>query len=1271
MAQQTATDPWADLANQATNPAPTTAAPAPTNADPWAALAQQSQNPAPTSSASASNDDPWASLANQATSLPKQTPPPDDGSLTGKAWNFLNTPLTQTLFDWNSHREGAGGIEAGVEYFASNLTTPLSVGLAIGTLGASSLESGLVAAGETVGESGLKTLAGKLGLSTLQAAGYVRKAKLAADLGFLTKYGYDLGTNTIPQAEAYWNDYQNATGQAKEDALNRLQQFGTETVLNAVGSALAVKGIAGDLEHIRETSPKGMALSQNPDYAKGAYGYQENNQVYSGQGRQIFNDGMKAITDENRRVAIGMNIEAGGDARVLERSAQRAEQNPATKDQAPIYRAAKQLTDKEIEVRDKIRRVLAGDQAYLRSLRMLPDDAGRPNYLPHVHDFEVLDPQTGKPVSKPGEQAGFLKKRLFDSYADSEAAGLKAVTKDAIRLAADYHEKVGNLIAKNGLGEDLAGGRTGDGAPLAAPGLSRGGYSTAPRDVPVDPNELAQLQKVPGRLERLLATRRIYEVAETPAQDVTIPSQGEAIVPWRPRPGNELPGEAPQEAQFVKGRTPAKKNYMWKQSDYVPTRLHVLRPLTAEEMQEPGQAIVPNEETPFPGTDIMQPGQRGYPGVGTGEQIPSVRVPVYVAPEVAAHLEGMLDDSQPDSTLIRTALKFSSGAKSILLSASPFHWVTILNRSLEAGLNPINSLKEIFAPKSIDYFNLSPAQQAAIRDGVVAGNTKPSFSGYMSEGNTPGHQALANKLPIIGGFNRQIEERLFGPTGWITSLKFDLYDKLKQEVANTNPNFTDEQAGRIAASQVNNKFGGLNYAVLARHANTQNALRAFLFAPDFLESSGRSVLDLANSHGSGVVKALVGFNVAHWLLTRAINQLVSGDTHPESGFQVKSADGKKEYGLRTTLGDFLHFAEDPRGFLLNRVNPTLVRVPDELVNGVDQQGHKVSKEQQFFDTLRQMTPIPIQALYPNQQITQPDPLDQLAKSAGIQSRKYFTPAETLAMQRASGRSEGGAPLEGNALAATQKRYQLEDALRTAIVAKDVQARAQAIKDIHQASTGANADISQKQAMAMIKAANEYPTHIMAVTARLSLNDAIDVYQKATLAEKKQIKPLIMGKIDNFNKAAASGGKTPKEIEETKAKIANFRQAIRTQNPSSQLIPSPLFTSPTVQAAAKPKRTLDDFAHAVTVAEGAKPELNNPGDLKENGQIAQYATREEGERKLRNQLKAMVTGKSNYYKPDMTLRQAGLIYSDGDPNWSKNVAKQLGVSEDTKLGDLML
>jgi hypothetical protein len=47
----------------------------------------------------------------------------------------------------------------------------------------------------------------------------------------------------------------------------------------------------------------------------------------------------------------------------------------------------------------------------------------------------------------------------------------------------------------------------------------------------------------------------------------------------------------------------------------------------------------------------------------------------------------------------------------------------------------------------------------------------------------------------------------------------------------------------------------MNYTVMRRFASTQNALRAMLLAPDFLDSTGRSVMDVAGKHGMPLVLA--------------------------------------------------------------------------------------------------------------------------------------------------------------------------------------------------------------------------------------------------------------------------------------------------------------------------------------------------------------------------------------------------------------------------------
>jgi len=100
--------------------------------------------------------------------------------------------------------------------------------------------------------------------------------------------------------------------------------------------------------------------------------------------------------------------------------------------------------------------------------------------------------------------------------------------------------------------------------------------------------------------------------------------------------------------------------------------------------------------------------------------------------------------------------------------------------------------------------------------------------------------------------------------------------------------------------------------------------------------------------------------------------------------------------------------------------------------------------------------------------------------------------------------------------------------------------------------------------------------------------------------------------------------------------------------------------------------LDELIEAIRRAEGAKPELNNPGNLVDfnTGEIKQYDTYEEGEAALKEQLERIANGDHPNIKPDMSLRDAGLVYSGGDPNWSKNVSKIMHVPEDVPIVHLI-
>jgi hypothetical protein len=111
-----------------------------------------------------------------------------------------------------------------------------------------------------------------------------------------------------------------------------------------------------------------------------------------------------------------------------------------------------------------------------------------------------------------------------------------------------------------------------------------------------------------------------------------------------------------------------------------------------------------------------------------------------------------------------------------------------------------------------------------------------------------------------------------------------------------------------------------------------------------------------------------------------------------------------------------------------------------------------------------------------------------------------------------------------------------------------------------------------------------------------------------------------------------------------------------------------------QKAPKPRHDhhMDQLVKAISRAEGAKPERNNPGNIADfqTGKIKTFKTYEEGVSALKKQLDRIAEGKHPHIKPEMSLRDAGLIYSNGDPNWSKNISQIMHVPETTPIVHLI-
>ena len=206
---------------------------------------------------------------------PKTEAPPS--TWLGKSWDFLNKPLL------NLHREGATGVEAGAEEFASGLTSPLNVALTIGTMGAGPLLESL----------GVK-LAGEAAIPVIKTVGRLAKA------GFTGQMVYGLAQE-YPQFQVA----------LKNGDTDRALEVGTKL---ALGGALAFHGAREVAKDVGLVDSKSRA-NTGVDEARGQR--EATAQSVYQEARETRAAVMENVKNEVRRGAVQLFAEAGGDAAKL------------------------------------------------------------------------------------------------------------------------------------------------------------------------------------------------------------------------------------------------------------------------------------------------------------------------------------------------------------------------------------------------------------------------------------------------------------------------------------------------------------------------------------------------------------------------------------------------------------------------------------------------------------------------------------------------------------------------------------------------------------------------------------------------------------------------------------------------------------------------------------------------------------------------------------------------------------------------------------------
>jgi hypothetical protein len=471
-------------------------------------------------------------------------------------------------------------------------------------------------------------------------------------------------------------------------------------------------------------------------------------------------------------------------------------------------------------------------------------------------------------------------------------------------------------------------------------------------------------------------------------------------------------------------------------------------------------------------------------------------------------------------------LKVGSGAKSLLLSGSPFHIIQIMARANLLGMNPF--VRPNFA------FDLAtdPILKLGTENGLDITGSKEGMK--MAEG-VSSHGGVVSKIPVWGPLSSEVHSFLFDRL--IPSLKVDGFKRMFGKYKETHPDWSDDAVAHHAATHVNNTFGGQNWREMGRSATTQDWFNLVALAPDWLESEMRFGASIMNGAGLGAGKYNPdeGKNIARnqvaaqaiklYLTARVVNALYSGvalgtpDPHFETpfGLATKDKDGRTvEFGFRTLPGDILHMASDPWGFIKGRESP-LVRTAQEEVTGRNQFGQKLSESDKFWDLTSNLFPIPFQSVLKNAsgistgaELNMPQ---QITKALGGEARVYRSPAQVKAANLAAERSEAGA-MTPQLIAKHRLLMKLEDDVRAGRLT------GQGLQDM--ADSGQLDQDSVKKVMTVVKNTSglgSEDARLYSRVSRLNVQSALEVLHDANPSEKQFLSSMVEKKAKNYLKKA--------------------------------------------------------------------------------------------------------------------------------------------------------
>jgi hypothetical protein len=995
----------------------------------------------------------------------------DDPARMGVGESVFTRPLT-TYLGIPEYRQGAGGIERGVEKFASGLTSPLNLGLmlvtgGLGGVAEAGASTAATEAGEAVAEGGL-SLAGKAGASVLSRLAPETAAKVAtasgtieklANAGFTLNQLYDVAKSVPRISDAI-----------KAGDTDTALEMVTSAALGSVAAALSAK-------HLIRDEAESPTWTRDKEVVGAA---QQPVNIMNARAATFESNYADLIDNQATKDMPGLLYkEAGGrEGEFAPAQAPGAAKQPNTIEQLKLWQK-EVADDKNIQPQVRQRWI-----DYLEKAQNLPDDVknlstqltgeyqrywqdykdkkivrealpdgtsneGRLNYAgPHIYDKDdtltsSLLARSRQAITKTPQH---LKPREFATAIDALKAGYEP-TRGLAAAHAEYIRQVGQRLGHYQAEQSLLSERApNDSMPLAVnPAQIRGVKEVIP-----EPGE--GLGLIPGKTRTAVPVDSLDKLGKL---DV-----------------DNIPPEKLFQGQDGK----------W----YLDVSDYRDGPELFTRKRFKDTARDPNDSTA--GIALTEP------------------QPLKIHPDYVDTIKDTFENTSwfRKNPIMRTALAASSTAKSSLLSLSPFHWTTEYLRGLQMGLTPWEALNP---PKLTE---ASRAVSAKFGARVLGGSSKARAGfeeGLGSEGG------VMSKIPGVGKVLGDIENKLFGNNGYIDRLKGAAFDKVAKQLEEKNRNWSRDQVDMATSRIVDAAFGGLNYKMLGVSMASQDAARLFFLAPDFTGSQALFAKYALQPGGSVIAQSLGRIALYNFAAAQILNLLTTGQIHPEHPFGVVSSDDKNVWTVRTMPQDMLHAMTDPRGFIYNRLNPLIARTGAEAVLGRDSQGRKVDAQQEVHDLLRNILPIPGQALLPGFHPEGQTNLTQVARALGATAIPNRTSAEDTARELASGHTATG-PVKPEQLERHQLVLDIENKLQDKTITPEalnqyVEQGKITKKDLGDIKT----NMRESQLMGPTDA------RLYRYASRLPADELLKVWDVATPSEKKDLRPLMIKRAATYEKEA--------------------------------------------------------------------------------------------------------------------------------------------------------